>query len=159
MKGIRPALTVKCPRCGAEPGAQCYTGSLYMGGFTHKARSALVVERGRVDEQAILPKHKLGGCPSGSCKHGQHHLCNGKRRSGDIVGGRFCTCSCHSHRQKETFVQYSGHRKVGDPLHSAKCQSGKHGECSKIRRLPNNLYAPCECPCHGCKFLPAIQRL
>jgi hypothetical protein len=35
-----------------------------------------------------------------------------------------------------------------------KCQTRRHQECKGVRRLPNNLYAPCECDCHSPKIDP-----
>jgi hypothetical protein len=148
-KGTRPALRVRCPKCGAEPGKRCFLELSNYRGMIHRARSVLVVERSTIDNQAFRPVYKLGRNPLGQCQSGHHCACPEKRGHTDIVAGCFCTCSCHGVRKSDVYLPYKPPpRKPVNPLMSILCNRGDHDKCSKRRRLPDNLYAPCECECH-----------
>jgi hypothetical protein len=147
-RGFPGWMKIECPKCHALPWHRCFcvkgdfticckeryspsTGKLY-GAYLSKRDFPIIKGRRYSSYCGNLNQH--GKCPGSLFMKGHH-------------GGVREICQCQCHGKFRAYLPLPPRKQV-NPLESYSCQKGKHEKCSKVRRLPNNLYAPCECQCH-----------
>jgi hypothetical protein len=149
----QPWLKFECPTCHAAIGESCKSK---FKGFRFACASRMRLVPVHIPDWQLKPRREIplieGRRYSAYCKQNRHERCSGA--TGWNHGLRLpCQCQCHGDPVRylpENLHSYP-HKKIRppvNPLHSTKCQKDRHQECKGVRRLPNNLYAPCGCECH-----------
>ena len=151
-RACQPWLNYPCPVCHNPIGKQCWIedGSFFK---YHRERYTPSYDRlsgaflSKREFPLIKGRRYSAYCGVNAGKDG-HDKCPGTCFMKGFHGVRMvCQCQCQCHGKVKAYVEPRPVKTL-NPLYTKFCGTGKHEKCKKRRKLPNNLYAPCECPCH-----------